>query len=168
MTEVPVFLYDTVPYKLITMTPDTTIGQLKQTLQPFLQQFPNYGIKFVYGNKNELSPVVFTTNTYDGVNFQRSAAILPGSNIYLIDTRPFVFILTNEGNFEYASLSIEKVLRYWLENYIEETGYVEVDTYLTEIAGIDEVFDFNKKSHQNDILDAMAEAHFDFFSGRLD
>ena len=64
----------------LAITPDTTIGALKQY---FNQNFPNQIIKLTFSNGQELSPVVWDTAQYDAVNFQIYAMVLNGGTIEL-------------------------------------------------------------------------------------
>ena len=64
----------------LVITPDTTIGALKQY---FNQNFPNQKIKLTFSNGQELSPVVWDTAQYDAVNFQIYAMVLNGSFVEL-------------------------------------------------------------------------------------
>ncbi len=65
--------------------PITTIGQVKTILSDWLvpQGVANYTVRLVFNNGSELSSVVFTNDTYDAMNFQDQASLLPGGAIYV-------------------------------------------------------------------------------------
>lgn len=74
------------------IVPESTIGNVKKYIYDWLnpQGFTNYNIKLVFGNKTELSPVVFTNNNYDNVNFIQYKNVLKGGSIYItsVQTQP--------------------------------------------------------------------------------
>jgi len=71
------------------VTGETTIGQIKKTLNDWLvpQGITSYSVRLFFSNGTELSNVVFQTNTYDASNFQAQAALLLGGSIH-INTQP--------------------------------------------------------------------------------
>ncbi len=152
--------------KQIPISQFTTIGQIKAALQIPLWIFKD--TRFFFGNGTELSPVVFTTNTYDHVNFQQYANILNGSQIYIAKPTGTVYVLIDE-NYEnvYASTNEATVLRHWGENLIENTGFGNIDEMFREFLGLDLPVDYTKPSHQEAIIDSIEEANFHLIEGDL-
>ena len=68
------------PYQLL---PSHTVGQVKNSIRNWLLQqgIDSYTLRLVFSNGEQLSPVVFETSTYDGMNFQSKANLLKGGYI---------------------------------------------------------------------------------------
>jgi len=66
----------------INIVPTTTISQLKETIKGIVPQ-NNYTIRLIFNNGEELSPIVFQTNTYDNNNFQSHKEKIQGGQIYV-------------------------------------------------------------------------------------
>ena len=69
----------------ISVLPEHTIAQLKQTIKNWLypQGITNYKIRLIFNGNTELSPIVFDTNQYDNINFESKSDILIGGKIYI-------------------------------------------------------------------------------------
>jgi len=67
------------------VTPQTTVGQIKETLKNWLvpQGVTNYTIRLFFNNNVPLSDVVFQTNTYDGTNFEAQKDLIGGGSIHI-------------------------------------------------------------------------------------
>lgn len=80
--------YNGVKVSTINILSTTTVNQLKQTLNNWLipQGITNYTVRLFFNNNTELTQEVFMSNTYDGINFQVQANLLPGSKIYINST----------------------------------------------------------------------------------
>ncbi len=70
---------------IITISPHHTVGQVKLILHNWLapQGVTNYNIRLFFSNTEELAPVVFTTNTYDNINFHAQKDILTGGRVFI-------------------------------------------------------------------------------------
>jgi len=66
----------------INIVPTTTISQLKETIKGIVSQ-NSYTIRLIFNNGEELSPLVFQTNTYDNINFQSHKEKIQGGQIYV-------------------------------------------------------------------------------------
>lgn len=158
----------------VSITPLTTIGELKQLIRPHIGGYPlNSNLKFSFGNSTELNSVVFNTNNYDNVNFQQYANVLNGSKIVLSAPvpvqKPKIYILLNlDRDFEYASLDLSKVLKYFTDNYIGLTGASTVEEFLTDLYDIPLPVDYNNIDQKNALTDAIMEAHYSLIEGSLD
>lgn len=75
--------YDDQKVASLPVTGVTTIGELKRILRDWLhpQGITNYSVRLFFNNNSELSPVVFTGNDYDAMNFAAQANLLPGGSI---------------------------------------------------------------------------------------
>ena len=152
--------------KQIPISQFTTVGQIKAALQ--IPSWMYKDTRFFFGNGTELSSVVFTTNTYDQVNFQQHADILNGSQIYITKPTGTVYMLIDEdfGNI-YASMDEVAVLRHWGENLIGNTGFDNIDEYRKDVYNLDPPVDYTKPSHQETIRDSIEEAGFHLIEGDL-
>ncbi len=68
----------------IKVLPNNTVGQIKIKLNNWLVTqgiVQGYDVRLFFNNGTELSLVVFTTNTYDKINFQTQAKLLQGGSI---------------------------------------------------------------------------------------
>jgi len=67
--------------------PTTTISQLKQTIKGVMvsQKYnkDDYTVRLIFNNGEELSQLVFNTNTYDNANFQSYEKKIQGGQIYI-------------------------------------------------------------------------------------
>ena len=67
----------------VPILPENTIGQIKTIIHNWLSPI-KYSLKLLFNDGVELSPLVFTTNNYDNVNFIQHASQLNGSSIFVI------------------------------------------------------------------------------------
>ena len=155
----------------------TTIGQLKSKLYPYVHEYKNPHIRFTFNNGTELSPIVFTANNYDNVNFQQYSLVLPGSQIYISETKETktkatkipIYILLDDGQkFLYSSTDKTKTLKYFTNHHINVTGFITIEGMFTELYWIEEPPDYNNPEHMKAIIDEIDEAHFIFIEGILD
>ena len=67
--------------------PTTTIAQLKQTMKGVMvsQKYnkDDYTVRLIFNNGEELSPLIFNTNTYDNANFKSYEKKIQGGQIYI-------------------------------------------------------------------------------------
>jgi len=75
--------FDNKKVSTLPISPTTTIKQVKETIKNWLvpQGITVYSIKIVLNNGEEVPPMVFDTATYDHLNFQSKAALLPGGSV---------------------------------------------------------------------------------------
>jgi hypothetical protein len=115
----------------IEINPTTTISVLKNTLVAWLDKegYRNYSFKLIFNNGEELSPIVFTSNNYDAVDFQAQNNLIGGSNIYVTATKAIakpanpcigteLSILYSKvtSDIIYITTNIDNLYRFWIEN----------------------------------------------------
>jgi hypothetical protein len=115
----------------IEINPTTTISVLKNTLVAWLDKegYRNYSFKLIFNNGEELSPIVFTSNNYDAVDFQVQNNLIGGSNIYVTATKAIakpdnpcigteLSILYSKvtSDIIYITTNIDNLYRFWIEN----------------------------------------------------
>lgn len=153
--------------------PTTTIGDIKQFLKARNIKLEDYDARFFFGNNVEMSPVVFTTNTYDGMNFQSHANVLKDSIMHLNRKVVNVYTLMSTTDpdvsykFIYATTDKPKLLRHFIENYLDEVipgGNIEE---FMDLYGLEGPIDYANEAHLNAIEDSIAEAYFILSEGIL-
>jgi hypothetical protein len=164
----------------IGINPTTTIAVLKNTLVTWLDKegYRNYSFKLIFNNGEELSPIVFTSNNYDAVDFQVQANLLEGSNMYItatktaLVTKPLDPCVGKELNILYSeerrdivyiTTNIEKLLRYWVENIAEDIGDL-----LETINAKDGVIDYGDADVRDYIYQAIEEGPYIIYMNSID
>lgn len=94
--------------------PTTTIGSLK-TYFGTIADLQNHTVKFLFNNGQELSPVVWTTNQYDNVDFQQYANVLKGGTINITVPPP-----SDSQKREYLYSHIMGVMDEYIHEWNEE------------------------------------------------
>ena len=155
----------------INVQPTTTIKELKEMINPHLLTLNDSQIKFIFNDGQELDPIVWKSNSYDNIDFKAQTKLLDGAKIY-ITGQPKVklsvyMLLQEEHDILYASTDQSKVLKYFVDNHIRDTGFETIDEMMTELYGVDQPFDYDNSVHTKDLKDAIAEAHYFFMETKL-
>jgi len=135
------------------LKPTTTILELKQA-------FPDSHIRLVFGDGKELSPIVFTSNNYDNLDFSHNN--LTGAKLYVTKNISNVYYVLQDEENKVLSVSPDrdKLIEYFLLNYIKDTGFQNVDE-LIEQYGQEGPFNFNNPAHKKALEDEMWERHYE-------
>ena len=190
--EIPVY-FDNVDLKrqTVIITPETTIAQLKSMITKLHLGYyrDNYSIRFTFGNNQELSPFLFTTNQYDDLDFSWYKDVLAGSKIWIgknLNTEPInteksnteksntepdktmVYVyMDNAQENKYASTDKVKVLQFVVDHKLQGYGFTDLEDMFTNLYGIDETPNLKIPSHQEAVIDQITERNDYFIETQL-
>ena len=170
--------YNNKKVSTLDIRPESTIGGLKSSLKNWLepQGITDYITKLQFSNKSELSPLVFTTDQYDNMNFQNKKDLLKGGKIFIItpvkqkiSKEKHIYVLYNifrGKNFDYASDILIDVLQWYMDHYILDQ-YPDSPEDIMKDYNLPYPIDYNNPNHRQRIIDNINDGDINILEGTI-
>ena len=157
------------------ITADWTIGQIKTYLKNHLYPIgiTKYKTELIFNNNEALAPVVFETDTYNHLKLHPHANQLKGSKLMVTEIPPvmennfihiYLLYSNNNNEIEYSSPSLEKVLKWYVDNTLKKYN---LDPPFIENFGIPYPTDYKNVEHQERIKGSIT-AYYQLLEADVD